>query len=149
MGPKPKRKGRQEAANSLGYVDGLEAGSFLGYVDGLACYSCTLRGEGVLDPNSNWRLWNADVKVFRDATADDDGEVFASKEEERRVKADRRFKAFMWFTVAEPLRAAHLVDLGGRESSSEDVFRKLHQEVAPPGTPYESPVRFLQKPFAK
>ncbi|KAF2973081.1 hypothetical protein GQX73_g655 [Xylaria multiplex] len=123
MGSKSKKKEKEQE------------GTLLGYVDGRACYGCTLRGDGILDPNSNWRLWNADVKVFRDATTDDDSEVFASEEEKRRVKADRKFKAYMWFTVAEPLRAAHLVDLGGRESSSEDVFRRLHEKVAPPGTP--------------
>lgn len=123
-----------------------EKGTFLGYVGGdIPCYSCNLRGNGILDPNSNWRLWNADMKVFRDATTDDAEEVFASKDEEVRAKKDRLRKALMWVTVSEKLRGEHLVDLGGRDKSSNDVFRRLFERVAPLGTPYEPPPPLLKK----
>ncbi|KAI1171512.1 hypothetical protein F4777DRAFT_52019 [Nemania sp. FL0916] len=123
-----------------------EEGTFLGYMEGIPCHSCTLRGNGIMDPDSNWRLWNADIKVYRDATAeDDDGEEFPSEDARLRAKADRKRKALMWFTVSEALRAEHLVDLGGRESSSNDVFRRLFDRVAPPGTPYEPPPPILLK----
>jgi len=29
------------------------------------CYTCKLR-SGLNDSDSNWRLWNADMKVYRD-----------------------------------------------------------------------------------
>jgi len=30
----------------------------------MTCYTVTLRG-GLTDKDSNWRLWNADMKVYR------------------------------------------------------------------------------------
>ncbi|KAL7620268.1 hypothetical protein AAE478_009261 [Parahypoxylon ruwenzoriense] len=125
-----------------------ETGEFLGYVGAIACYRCKLRGNGITDANSNWRLWNADVKVYRAAKPspeDRSDEVFASKEEELLAKADRVRKAIMWFTVSEELREQHLLDMGGTDKSSEDVFRRLYERVAPPGTPYE-PLERLQVP---
>ena len=123
-----------------------EQGTLLGYVFDQPCYSCNLRGDGISDPNSNWRLWNADMKVFRDATTDDADEVFASKEDKTRHKMDRQRKALIWFTVSEELREKHLTDLGGRDSSSNDVFRRLYERVAPPGFPYQPFPELLKKP---
>ncbi|KAI5863025.1 hypothetical protein GGS23DRAFT_49039 [Durotheca rogersii] len=123
-----------------------ETGEFLGYVGNVACYRCKLRGNGITDTNSNWRLWNADMKVYRAAkpprslvSADDGGsdEVFASKDEELLTRMDRARKAIMWFTVAENLREEHLLDMGGTDKTAEDVMRRLWERVAPPGTPYQ------------
>ncbi|ORY67482.1 uncharacterized protein BCR38DRAFT_159139 [Pseudomassariella vexata] len=115
-----------------------EEGEYMGNIGSMPCYRCKLRGNGLTDPNSNWRLWNADMKVYRDGTGDGDpDEVFANKEEEILAKMDRRRKAFMWFSVSESLREQHLTDLGGKNASSEDVFRRLHERVAPPGTAYK------------
>lgn len=119
-------------------------GEYLGHIGHMSCYRCKLRGNGVLDPNSNWRLWNADMKVYRDAagtfagsepTGDD--ERWASKEDEIVAKMERRRKAMIWFSVSEKLREQHLTDLGGRDKSSEDVFFRLWEKVAPEGTPYQ------------
>lgn len=85
------------------------------------------------------------MKVFRDATTEDKDETFESKEDEIRAKKDRLRKALLWFTVSEPLREEHLVDMGGRDKSSNDVFRRLYERVAPPGTPYEPPPPLLKK----
>jgi hypothetical protein len=50
---------------------------------------------------------------------------------------ERRRKAMLWFSISEKLREKHLVDMGGREKTSEDVYKRIHERVAPPGTPYE------------
>ncbi|KAI0598851.1 hypothetical protein F4775DRAFT_162345 [Biscogniauxia sp. FL1348] len=116
-----------------------ETGELLGYIGEVPCYRCKLRGNGLTDVNSNWRLWNADMKVYRAAnpTSSDEEEVFPSKDAEILARTDRRRKALMWFTVSENLREQHLLDLGGTDKSCEDVFRRLYERVAPPGTPYE------------
>ncbi|KAI1497604.1 hypothetical protein F5X99DRAFT_359463 [Biscogniauxia marginata] len=115
-----------------------ETGEFLGYIGKVPCYRCKLRGNGLTDVNSNWRLWNADMKVYRAAnpSSGDEEEAFPSKDAEILAMTDRRRKALMWFTVSENLRE-QLVDMAGTDKSSEDVFRWLYENVAPPGTPYE------------
>ncbi|RYP66302.1 hypothetical protein DL771_007884 [Monosporascus sp. 5C6A] len=108
-----------------------EKGEFFSYVGDVPCYSCNLRGNGLSDLSSNWRPWNADKEMYREATTREEDEVFAEEEE---VGTDRRRKAILWFTVGENLRQEHLVDMGGRDKSSDGVFRRLYERVAPPGT---------------
>ncbi|RYP12128.1 hypothetical protein DL767_011464 [Monosporascus sp. MG133] len=104
-----------------------EKGKFLGYVGDIPCYSRNLRGSRLSDLNSNWLLWNA------------------NKKEEVLTRMDCRHKVILWFTVGENLREEHFVDMGGRDKSSDDVFRRLYERVAPPGTPYEPLPPLLKK----
>ncbi|KAL3427837.1 hypothetical protein PVAG01_01346 [Phlyctema vagabunda] len=126
------------APRKPGAKDREEDSTYLGDVGPMPCWACKLRGNGITDANSNWRLWNADMKIFRDGkgTVDED-EVFASKDEEILTKMERRRKAILWFSISEKLREEHLVDLGGRDKTSEDVLKRIHERVAPPGTPYQ------------
>lgn len=114
--------------------------TYVGTIGPMPCHVCKLRGNGITDSNSNWRLWNADMKVYRDGKGtleEDSDEVFANKEDEILVKMERRRKATLWFSITESLREKHLVDLMGRDKTSEDVYRRIHERVAPPGTPYK------------
>ena len=101
------------------------------------CYTCTLRG-GLTDSDSNWRLWNADMKVYRDgAGKGEDEEEWPTIDDEIIAKMERRRKAIMWFSVSEELRGKYLTDMGGRDKTSEDVMRRLFENVAPAGTEWE------------
>jgi len=50
---------------------------------------------------------------------------------------ERRRKAIIWFSVSELLREKYLTDMGGRDKTSEDVMKRLFNNVAPEGTKYE------------
>jgi hypothetical protein len=103
----------------------------------MRCYTCKLRG-GLTDKDSNWRLWNADMKVYRDgAGKGEEDEEWASIDDEIITKMERRRKAIVWFSVSEELREKHLVDMGGRDKTTEDVMKRLFERVAPPGSKYE------------
>ncbi|TVY76019.1 hypothetical protein LSUE1_G009112 [Lachnellula suecica] len=111
--------------------------TYLGTVGNMPCYTCKLRG-GLTDADSNWRLWNADMKVYRDGSGkDEDDEEWASIDDEIISKMERRRKAIVWFSVSEGLREKHLTDLGGREKTTEDVMKRLFDNVAPPGSKYQ------------
>jgi len=111
--------------------------TYLGTIGPMACYTVTLRG-GLTDKDSNWRLWNADMKVYRDGEGKgEDDEEWASIDDEIISKMERRRKAIIWFSVSEPLREKYLTDMGGRDKTSEDVMKRLFDNVAPEGTKYE------------
>ncbi|TVY58063.1 hypothetical protein LCER1_G002122 [Lachnellula cervina] len=119
---------------------------YMGTVGNMPCHVCKLRGNGITDPNSNWRLWNADMNVYRDgAGQDEDDEVFDSIDDEILKKIERRRKAMLWFSIGEKLRELHLSDMGGRDKTSADVFRRIYERVAPEGTKYE-PMESLGTP---
>jgi hypothetical protein len=40
--------------------------TYVGTIGSMPCHVCKLRGDGLTDKYSNWRLWNADMKVYRD-----------------------------------------------------------------------------------
>lgn len=102
----------------------------------MPCYTCKLRGS-LTDSDSNWRLWNADMKVYRDgAGKGEDEEEWSSIDEEIITKMERRRKAILWFSVSEELRGKHLTDMGGRDKTSDDVMKRLFDNVAPEGTIY-------------
>lgn len=78
------------------------------------------------------------MKVYRDgAGKGEDTETFASIDDEILSKMERRRKAIIWFTIGTELREKYLTDMGGREKTSEDVMRKMWENVAPEGTRYE------------
>lgn len=78
------------------------------------------------------------MKVFRDgAGKGEEDEEFGTLDEEIITKMERRRKAIVWFSVSEALREKHLTDMGGRESSTEDVMRRLFERVAPKGSTYK------------
>jgi len=111
--------------------------TYLGTVGPMRCYTCKLRGD-LTDSDSNWRLWNADMKVYRDgAGKGEDEEEWASIDDEIISKMERRRKAILWFSVSERLREKHLTDMGGRDKTSEDVMKRLFDNVAPEGSKYE------------
>ena len=59
------------------------------------CYTCKLRG-GLTDRDSNWRLWNADMKVYRDgAGKGEEDEEWTSVDDEIISKMERRRKAIL------------------------------------------------------
>ena len=120
------------------------AETYVGTIGPMSCHVCKLRGDGLMDPNSNWKLWNADMKVYRDGSgADIDTEIFASRDEKILAQMERKRKAILWFSISEKLREEHLVDMGGRDKSSGDVFKRIHERVAPPGAPYEPLEEFV------
>ncbi|KAL2068439.1 hypothetical protein VTL71DRAFT_16537 [Oculimacula yallundae] len=111
--------------------------TYLGTIGNMPCYTCTLRG-GLTDADSNWRLWNADMKVYRDGEGKyDDEETFNSIDDEIMCKLERRRKAIIWFSVSEGVREKYLTDMGGRDKKSEDVMKRLFDNVAPEGSKYE------------
>ena len=115
--------------------------TYVGTIGGIRCHISKLAGTSLNDTNSNWRLWNADTKVFNAGQAasegrEEDGEVFESRENMLLARADRVRKATIWFTVSEELRTKHLLDLGGRESTSDDVWKRLHERLGG-GYPFE------------
>ncbi|EKD18763.1 hypothetical protein MBM_03005 [Drepanopeziza brunnea f. sp. 'multigermtubi' MB_m1] len=65
-------------------------------------------------------------------------EEFPSIDDEILTKMERRRKAIIWFSVSEALREKYLTDMGGRDKTSEDVMRRLFENVAPPGTKYQA-----------
>ncbi|CZT05216.1 hypothetical protein WAI453_005497 [Rhynchosporium graminicola] len=108
--------------------------TYLGTIGSMACYTCTLRG-GLTDVNSNWRLWKADMKVYRDGESKyEDEETFPSIDDEVISKMERRRKAILWFSVSEAVREKFLTDMGSRDKTSEDVMRRLFDNVAPEGS---------------
>ncbi|KAH8594593.1 hypothetical protein B0O99DRAFT_687377 [Bisporella sp. PMI_857] len=112
--------------------------TYVGSIGAVRCHVCKLRGNGLTDPDSNWKLWNADMKVYRDSSgADLENEVFASLEEKELARMERTRKAMIWFSVSEKLREEHLVDMGGRDKTSADVMKRLHERFAPPGTKFQ------------
>jgi hypothetical protein len=103
----------------------------------MPCYTVKLRG-GLTDSDSNWRLWNADVKVYRDgAGKGEEEESWASIDDEILKKMERRRKAIIWFSISEELREKYLTDMGGRDRTSEDVMKRMFDKVAPPGSKYQ------------
>ncbi|KAH6698995.1 hypothetical protein BKA61DRAFT_215613 [Leptodontidium sp. MPI-SDFR-AT-0119] len=111
--------------------------TYLGTIGPMTCYTCTLRGE-LTDHDSNWRLWNADMKVYRDGEGKgEDEEEWASIDDEIISKMERRRKAIIWFSVSEAVRERYLTDMGGRDKTSEDVMKRLFDKVAPEGSQYE------------
>ncbi|CZS90844.1 uncharacterized protein RAG0_01737 [Rhynchosporium agropyri] len=117
--------------------------TYLGTIGSMACYTCTLRG-GLTDVDSNWRLWNADMKVYRDGEGKyEDEETFPSIDDEVISKIERRRKAILWFSVSEAVREKFLTDMGSRDKTSEDVMRRLFDNVAPEGSKYKPLERFV------
>src|SRR4051812_44320375 len=83
--------------------------TYVGTIGPMPCHVCKLRGESLTDADSNWKLWNADMKVYRDgAGKGEEDEVFASIDEEILTKMERRRKAILWFSISERLRELHL-----------------------------------------
>lgn len=77
------------------------------------------------------------MKVYRDgAGKGEDEEEWASIDDEIMTKMERRRKAILWFSVSEELRGKHLTDMGGRDTTSDDVMKRLFDNVAPEGTRY-------------
>lgn len=115
-----------------------EPGEYIGTIGNMKCYVTKLRGTGLTDVDSNWRLWNADMKVYRDgAGRGEDEETWASIDEEILTKMERRRKAILWFSISEGLREKHLLDMGGRDKTSEDVYKRVYERVAPADSVYE------------
>jgi len=103
----------------------------------MPCYTVKLRG-GLTDSDSNWRLWNADMKVYRDgAGKGEEDEEWDSIDDEILKKMERRRKAIIWFSISEELREKYLTDMGGRDKTSEDVMKRMFDKVAPPGSKYQ------------
>jgi hypothetical protein len=112
--------------------------TYVGTIGSIPCHVCKIRGNGLTDADSNWRLWNADMKVYRDgAGKGEEDEVWDSIDEEILCKMERRRKAIIWFSISEKLREEHLQDMGGREKTGEDVMRRMFERVAPAGSKYE------------
>jgi hypothetical protein len=112
--------------------------TYVGTIGSMPCHVCKLRGNGLTDKDSNWRLWNADMKVYRDGAGKGaEEETWSSIDEEILAKMERRRKAILWFSISEKLREKYLVDLGGRDKTSEDVYKRIHESVAPKGAKYE------------
>ncbi|KAF4630358.1 hypothetical protein G7Y89_g7774 [Cudoniella acicularis] len=88
-------------------------------------------------PNSNqttgqYPLWKADIMVYlagKGLVHSQEREDFASEEQMRLHNEDRKRKAMIWFMVSENLRREHLLDLCGRDKTSEDVWRRLCERV--------------------
>ncbi|CZT46490.1 uncharacterized protein RSE6_06923 [Rhynchosporium secalis] len=111
--------------------------TYLGTIGSRACYTCTLRG-GLTDVDSNWRLWNADMKVYRDGEGKyEDEETFPSIDDDVVSKIEPRRKAILWFSISEAVREKFLTDMGSRDKTSEDVMRRLFDNVAPEGSKYK------------
>jgi len=103
----------------------------------MTCYTCKLRGN-LTDSDSNWRLWNADRKVYNDgAGKGEEDEEWESIDAEILAKMERRRKAILWFSISERIRGMHLTDMGGRDKTADDVMRKMFDNFAPPGSTYE------------
>lgn len=78
------------------------------------------------------------MRVYNDgAGTSEEDEVFASADEEILTKMERRRKAILWFSIGVEIREKHLVDLGGRDKTSEDVYRRVFERVAPKGSQYK------------
>lgn len=77
-------------------------------------------------------LWKADIMVYlagKGVVHSQEREDFTSEEEMRRHHEDRKRKAVIWFMVSENLRREHLLDLCGRDKTSEDLWKRLCERV--------------------
>ncbi len=140
----PRTRASSISSSSSGSEDGFNGleNTWTDTIGGVTIHLSKLGGDN-MDRYPRCQVWKADMKVYLDAKgmgdyirSADESDNFTYIEEEVLAKMDRERKAMIWFSVDEKLRKEHLLDLCERDSTSEDVWRRLHEQFGG-NEPYE------------